>query len=146
MSLADRIEALPSGPGVYLFKSRSGKVLYVGKAQNLRTRVRSYVSGGDGRVRVPLLVERAADDPAELQAQGRSVGFGGLLDVLFMIGAGFVLLGSAPELLRASCIQWVPPAIALAAMAAEAKGLRHVCAASPRGSFASRAPSSWRPR
>ncbi len=53
MTLAERIEALPVGPGVYLFKSRSGRVLYVGKAQNLRTRVRSYVSGGDGRIRVP---------------------------------------------------------------------------------------------
>lgn len=61
MSLDERIEALPRGPGVYLFKSRAGKVLYVGKAQNLRARVRSYVTGGDGRIRVPLLVERADD-------------------------------------------------------------------------------------
>ncbi len=61
MTLAERIEALPVGPGVYLFKSRSGRVLYVGKAQNLRTRVRSYVSGGDGRIRVPHLIERARD-------------------------------------------------------------------------------------
>ncbi len=61
MSLAERVEALPTGPGVYLFKSRAGRVLYVGKAQNLRSRVRSYVSGGDGRVRVPHLLERAAD-------------------------------------------------------------------------------------
>ncbi len=61
MVLAERVEALPTGPGVYLFKSRSGRVLYIGKAQNLRSRVRSYVSGGDGRIRVPQLVERAAD-------------------------------------------------------------------------------------
>ncbi len=61
MTLAERIEALPVGPGVYLFKSRSGRVLYVGKAQNLRTRVRSYLSGGDGRIRVPHLIERARD-------------------------------------------------------------------------------------
>jgi len=61
MSLLERVEVLPTGPGVYLFKSRSGRVLYVGKAQNLRTRVRSYVSGSDGRIRVPLLLERAAD-------------------------------------------------------------------------------------
>ena len=61
MTLAERVEALPTGPGVYLFKSRSGRVLYIGKAQNLRSRVRSYVSGGDGRIRVPQLVERAAD-------------------------------------------------------------------------------------
>jgi len=59
--LAERVEALPTGPGVYLFKGEAGRVLYVGKAQNLRARVRSYVSGSDGRVRVPHLVERARD-------------------------------------------------------------------------------------
>jgi excinuclease ABC subunit C len=61
VDLRERIEALPTGPGVYLFKSRSGRVLYVGKAQNLRARVRSYVTGGDGRVRIPHLLERADD-------------------------------------------------------------------------------------
>ncbi len=61
MELAERADALPTGPGVYLFKSGSGRVLYVGKAQNLRARVRSYLGGGDGRPRIPLLVERSAD-------------------------------------------------------------------------------------
>ncbi len=61
MSLTERVEALPTGPGVYLFKSEAGRVLYVGKAQNLRARVRSYVTGGDGRVRIPRLLERARD-------------------------------------------------------------------------------------
>jgi excinuclease ABC subunit C len=60
-SLAERVEGLPAAPGVYLFKGASGRVLYVGKAQNLRARVRSYVSGGDGRVHVPHLLERARD-------------------------------------------------------------------------------------
>ena len=35
-------------------------MLYVGKAQNLQSRVPQYVSGGDGRIRIPQLVERAA--------------------------------------------------------------------------------------
>jgi excinuclease ABC subunit C len=61
VSLAERVEALPSGPGVYLWKSEAGRVLYVGKAQNLRARVRSYLSGSDGRVRIPQLLERACD-------------------------------------------------------------------------------------
>ena len=61
MSLEERVEGLPSGPGVYLFKSDTGRVLYIGKAQNLRSRVRTYVSGGDGRVSIPLLLERARD-------------------------------------------------------------------------------------
>jgi excinuclease ABC subunit C len=61
MGLAERAAELPAAPGVYLFKSARGRVLYVGKAQNLRARVRQYVGGGDGRLRIPRLVERAAD-------------------------------------------------------------------------------------
>jgi excinuclease ABC subunit C len=62
VDLRERVESLPSEPGVYLFESESGKVLYVGKAQNLRSRVRSYFqAGGDGRVQIPRLVERIAD-------------------------------------------------------------------------------------
>lgn len=60
--MKEKIDALPTGPGVYLFKNKRGRVLYVGKAQNLKSRVRSYFqAGGDGRVRIPHLVERAAD-------------------------------------------------------------------------------------
>jgi excinuclease ABC subunit C len=59
--LSERIEALPQAPGVYLMKSGKGRVLYVGKAQNLRARVRSYFGGGDGRIQVPKLVRRIAD-------------------------------------------------------------------------------------
>ena len=51
MELAERAVALPTAPGVYLFKNERGRVLYVGKAQNLRARVRSYLGGGDGRPR-----------------------------------------------------------------------------------------------
>ncbi len=41
---------IPTDPGVYLMKDRSGSVVYVGKAKNLRTRVRQYFRpGGDGR-------------------------------------------------------------------------------------------------
>lgn len=60
VALEAQAAALPTGPGVYLFKSARGSVLYVGKAQNLRSRVRQYVSGGDGRHQIPALVERAA--------------------------------------------------------------------------------------
>lgn len=43
--------------GVYLMKNRQGSVLYVGKAKNLRQRIRQYfVSGGDGRVMIPYLI------------------------------------------------------------------------------------------
>jgi DNA polymerase-3 subunit epsilon len=46
---------LPRAPGVYLFRDRAGRVLYVGKASNLRSRVRSYFSGDDRR-KVPQLL------------------------------------------------------------------------------------------
>jgi len=60
--LSERVEGLPQTPGVYLMKSAKDRVLYVGKAQNLRARVRSYFgAGGDGRVQVPNLVRRVAD-------------------------------------------------------------------------------------
>ncbi len=41
-ALKTQLENLPTLPGVYLFKNKSGKVIYVGKAKNLRNRVRSY--------------------------------------------------------------------------------------------------------
>jgi excinuclease ABC subunit C len=60
-SLDERIAAVPSSPGVYLLKDAAGKVIYVGKAVNLRTRVRSYLRGGDERSQVRFLVGRLAD-------------------------------------------------------------------------------------
>jgi excinuclease ABC subunit C len=59
--LLKKVEALPSSPGVYQFKGARGSVLYVGKAQNLRSRVRQYLAGGDGRIRIPALMERVLD-------------------------------------------------------------------------------------
>jgi DNA polymerase III subunit epsilon len=46
---------LPRSPGVYLFRGLGGRVLYVGKATNLRARVRSYF-GGDERRKVSQLL------------------------------------------------------------------------------------------
>jgi excinuclease ABC subunit C len=41
-AVATKLPHLPEGPGVYLWKSRDGSTLYVGKAKRLRSRVRSY--------------------------------------------------------------------------------------------------------
>ncbi|MBW4040092.1 MAG: excinuclease ABC subunit C [Acidobacteria bacterium] len=42
MELSDKIRTLPTGAGCYLYKNAEGEVIYVGKAKNLRSRVRSY--------------------------------------------------------------------------------------------------------
>ena len=42
MDLQTKLENLPTGPGVYLMKNDAGEIIYVGKAINLRNRVRSY--------------------------------------------------------------------------------------------------------
>jgi excinuclease ABC subunit C len=49
----------PAAPGVYLMKGGQGEVLYVGKAKNLRNRLRSYFSSqGDGRPHIRFLLKR----------------------------------------------------------------------------------------
>src|SRR6202167_2939123 len=42
MELREKVAQLPTQPGVYLFQDAGGKILYVGKANSLRSRVRSY--------------------------------------------------------------------------------------------------------
>ena len=46
MDLNQKIRTLPTDPGVYLYKNAEGQVIYVGKAKNLRARVRSYFLDG----------------------------------------------------------------------------------------------------
>lgn len=60
-ALRQKLEHLPTEPGVYLMKDRSGAVVYVGKAVNLRSRVRSYFTRGDERAFVSLLDDLLGD-------------------------------------------------------------------------------------
>ena len=48
MDLITKIRTIPTRPGVYLYKNAEGEVIYVGKAKNLRARVRSYFQEGVG--------------------------------------------------------------------------------------------------
>ncbi|CAN5663298.1 DEDD exonuclease domain-containing protein [soil metagenome] len=54
-------EDIPNTPGVYYFVDKDGTVLYVGKAKDLRVRVRTYFNGGDGRRKIGRLVEEVAE-------------------------------------------------------------------------------------
>jgi len=57
-----KLEAIAPEPGVYLLKDKAGKVLYVGKAKSLRSRVRAYFrEGGDERFQVRFLMKRVRD-------------------------------------------------------------------------------------
>ena len=58
--LETKLATLPTRAGVYLLRDTHGKVIYVGKAKSLRSRVRSYFRGGDGRSQVDFLVHRVA--------------------------------------------------------------------------------------
>ena len=58
--------SLPRTPGVYLFRGRDDEVLYVGKATNLRQRVRSYFGSDDRRKVGPMLRETRRVDHLEL--------------------------------------------------------------------------------
>ncbi|MBI5154237.1 excinuclease ABC subunit UvrC [Candidatus Poribacteria bacterium] len=52
----DSLAKLPATAGVYLMKDAAGKIIYIGKAANLRSRVRSYFrEGGDGRLQSEFL-------------------------------------------------------------------------------------------
>ena len=60
--LARKLETIPTGTGVYMMKDTRNEVIYVGKAKNLRSRVRSYFqSSGDERLFIKFLVKRIAD-------------------------------------------------------------------------------------
>ena len=56
-----KIRNVPPRPGVYLMKDEKGGVIYVGKAKNLRSRIRNYFQGTDSRAMVPFLVSRVRD-------------------------------------------------------------------------------------
>ncbi|NJD21570.1 MAG: excinuclease ABC subunit C [Melioribacter sp.] len=59
--LEDKINSLPSSPGIYQFLNEKGKVIYVGKAKNLRNRVRSYFKGKVDSPKTEILVSKIFD-------------------------------------------------------------------------------------
>ncbi len=53
-----QLASVPTEPGVYLWKNVQGEVIYVGKAKQLRARMRQYVNFQDTREKIPLLVSQ----------------------------------------------------------------------------------------
>jgi excinuclease ABC subunit C len=62
MDLYEKIRVLPTQPGVYLYKNAEGEVIYVGKAKNLRARVRSYLlEASQANAKTGSLMREAVD-------------------------------------------------------------------------------------
>jgi excinuclease ABC subunit C len=62
MDLYEKIRTLPTQPGVYLYKNPEGEVIYVGKAKNLRSRVRSYLlAASQANAKTGSLMREAVD-------------------------------------------------------------------------------------
>jgi excinuclease ABC subunit C len=62
MDLLAKIRTLPTSPGCYLYKNAEGEVIYVGKAKNLRARVRSYLlDASQANAKTGSLMREAVD-------------------------------------------------------------------------------------
>jgi excinuclease ABC subunit C len=62
MDLHQKIRTLPTQPGCYLYKNAEGEVIYVGKAKNLRARVRSYfLEASQANAKTGTLMREAVD-------------------------------------------------------------------------------------
>lgn len=59
-SLVDQVARVPTDPGCYLWKDAAGEVIYVGKAKNLRARMKQYVQLTDDREKIPLMMQLVA--------------------------------------------------------------------------------------
>jgi excinuclease ABC subunit C len=59
--IEEKLDALPVQAGVYLMRDPHGKVIYVGKAKNVRARVRGYFRGGEERSQIQFLMNRVGD-------------------------------------------------------------------------------------
>jgi excinuclease ABC subunit C len=66
VTLDEKLKEIPKSPGVYLYKNAAGKIIYIGKAKNLRNRVRSYFQAGRAsdvsyEIKTAELVRQIAD-------------------------------------------------------------------------------------
>ncbi|HAF46422.1 MAG TPA: excinuclease ABC subunit C, partial [Cryomorphaceae bacterium] len=59
--ITNLLKTLPNKPGVYQHVDKDGKILYIGKAKNLRKRVSSYFTKNDHSARIATMVRKVAD-------------------------------------------------------------------------------------
>ena len=57
-SLTEQIKSFPGSSGVYIMKNGKGEVVYIGKAANLKSRVRSYFAGREDRYQIKFLMKQ----------------------------------------------------------------------------------------
>src|SRR5512145_2120682 len=60
-ALREKMASAPKSPGVYIMQDAEGKVIYVGKANDLKSRISSYFTGKDTRPMAPFLMARVKD-------------------------------------------------------------------------------------
>ena len=61
LALKEIMITAPRSPGVYIMKDEQGRVIYVGKANDLKSRIASYFTGRDTRSMAPFLMSRVHD-------------------------------------------------------------------------------------
>ena len=61
VSLEEKLKEIPTSAGVYLYKDSAGKIIYIGKAKRLRSRVRSYFQARPFDRKTDALVRQIAD-------------------------------------------------------------------------------------
>ncbi|HPN54904.1 MAG TPA: GIY-YIG nuclease family protein [Candidatus Moranbacteria bacterium] len=59
--LREKLNKLPAEPGVYIFRDKAGKILYIGKATNLKSRVSSYFRGTETRNHIEAMMPKVED-------------------------------------------------------------------------------------
>ena len=61
MSLKEKVSLVPKNPGVYFFKNKKNEIIYIGKAKNLKNRVRSYFNKSNQNTKNQIMISKAYD-------------------------------------------------------------------------------------